>query len=66
MARRCGFLTALWLAAMAAVVSADCVCSGLDYTNGGSYLVDGSSDKPFVFTSQFQGWYPERVVGRVS
>ena len=35
--------------------SADCVCSGLDYTNGGSYLIDGSSPRDFIFTSQFSG-----------
>ncbi|KAK0619364.1 hypothetical protein B0T14DRAFT_392377, partial [Immersiella caudata] len=31
-----------------------CTCTGLDYTNGGSYLVDGTSDAPFTFTSVFQ------------
>ncbi len=45
----------LWAAA--GLVSADCTCSGLDYTNGGSYLVDGTSNKQFIFTSQFQGAY---------
>ncbi|KAK3361620.1 hypothetical protein B0T24DRAFT_496519, partial [Lasiosphaeria ovina] len=28
-----------------------CSCSGLDYTNGGSYLIDGTSDRDFTFTS---------------
>ncbi|KAM7200016.1 hypothetical protein V8F33_004190 [Rhypophila sp. PSN 637] len=30
-----------------------CSCFGLDYTNGGSYLVDGNSDSNFAFTSVF-------------
>ncbi len=48
----------LWacLTVLAGRVLADCTCSGLDYTNGGSYLIDGTSDREFVFTSQFQGW----------
>ena len=47
----------LWacLALLANRALADCTCSGLDYTNGGSYLIDGSSDRQFVFTSQFEG-----------
>jgi len=47
----------LWacLALLANRALADCTCSGLDYTNGGSYLIDGSSDREFVFTSQFSG-----------
>lgn len=36
-------------------VLGDCTCSGLDYTNGGSYLIDGTSDSNFVFTSEFAG-----------
>ena len=32
-----------------------CSCSGLDYTNGGSYLIDASSTNDFVFTSEFSG-----------
>ncbi|AEO63873.1 uncharacterized protein THITE_2015860, partial [Thermothielavioides terrestris NRRL 8126] len=31
-----------------------CSCSGLDYTDGGSYLVDGSSTNDFTFTSEFE------------
>ncbi|KAK1756961.1 hypothetical protein QBC47DRAFT_422042 [Echria macrotheca] len=30
-----------------------CTCTGLDYTNGGSYLIDGTSDDDFTFTSVF-------------
>lgn len=41
------------------LVLADCTCSGLDYTNGGSYLIDGTSDREFIFTSQFQGKYSD-------
>ena len=33
----------------------DCACIGLDYTNGGSYLLDGNSDDLFVFNSAFEG-----------
>jgi hypothetical protein len=32
-----------------------CTCSGLDYADGGSYLVDGNSDDDFTFTSAFEG-----------
>ena len=32
-----------------------CSCSGLDYANGGSYLIDGTSDHNFTFTSVFNG-----------
>ncbi|KAK0754869.1 hypothetical protein B0T18DRAFT_290158, partial [Schizothecium vesticola] len=31
-----------------------CTCTGLDYTDGGSYLVDGSSNDDFSFTSVFR------------
>jgi hypothetical protein len=40
---------------LATGASATCVCSGLDYTNGGSYLIDGASENDFVFTSEFTG-----------
>lgn len=43
------------LAVLAARVLADCTCTGLDYTNGGSYLIDGTSSNNFIFTSQFSG-----------
>lgn len=33
----------------------DCSSTGLDYTNGGSYLIDAKSDASFVFTSVFSG-----------
>lgn len=32
-----------------------CMSSGLDYTNGGSYNVDSTSNLKFSFTSVFQG-----------
>ncbi len=32
-----------------------CTCAGLDFTDGGSYLVDGNSDHDFAFTSVFSG-----------
>ncbi|KAK0727500.1 hypothetical protein B0T26DRAFT_639277, partial [Lasiosphaeria miniovina] len=45
-------LLALQLGAATADNSA-CTCTGLDYTDGGSYLVDGSADGDFTFTSVF-------------
>jgi len=33
----------------------ECSCTGLDYTDGGSYLVDGNSDQQFSFNSVFYG-----------
>lgn len=38
-----------------------CTCSGLDYTNGGSYLVDGNSDDDFTFTSVFEGCFESTI-----
>ena len=38
-----------------------CTCSGLDYTNGGSYLVDGNSDDDFTFTSVFEGCFDSTI-----
>ena len=35
--------------------NAGCSCSGLDYADGGSYLVDGNSENDFTFYSVFQG-----------
>ena len=32
-----------------------CSCAGLDYTDGGAYLVDGNSENDFTFTSTFSG-----------
>jgi hypothetical protein len=32
-----------------------CSCTGVDYTNGGSYLIDGSANLNFTFTSVFSG-----------
>ncbi|KAL1845243.1 hypothetical protein VTK73DRAFT_821 [Phialemonium thermophilum] len=43
------------LGLLAGRAAADCTVTGLDYTNGGSYLIDASSDQPFTFTSLFQG-----------
>ena len=33
----------------------ECSCAGLDYTDGGAYLVDGNSGDDFAFTSTFAG-----------
>jgi hypothetical protein len=49
---------AVWAALLAGFIAgaqADCDCYGLDYTNGGSYLIDGYSENKFSFTSQFEG-----------
>jgi hypothetical protein len=42
-----------------------CTCSGLDYTDGGSYLVDGSSDHDFTFTSVFSGMMARSLSSQV-
>jgi hypothetical protein len=51
------FFGAFWLgiAFLATLVHAECKCSGLDYTNGGSYFIDQSSKDVFTFTSLFEG-----------
>jgi hypothetical protein len=43
-----------------------CSCSGLDYTDGGSYLVDGSSTNDFTFTSEFEGLQRIRLLSWAS
>ncbi len=45
----------LLLGARAQDDNAGCSCSGLDYADGGSYLVDGNSENDFTFYSVFQG-----------
>jgi hypothetical protein len=40
--------------ALAPAAEQGCTCTGLDYTNGGSYLVDGSLEADFTFTSVFR------------
>jgi hypothetical protein len=51
-------------------VSADtgaCTCTGLDYTNGGSYLIDGSSNGQFTFNSEFEceSIYPNPISSNI-
>jgi hypothetical protein len=46
-------LAALLFAATA--FAQNCSCMGLDYTDGGSYLIDGSVQLPFTFHSVFEG-----------
>ncbi|TRX97247.1 hypothetical protein FHL15_002041 [Xylaria flabelliformis] len=41
--------------------SAACTVYGVDYSNGGSYNIDASSDELFTFTSIFQGCVQEPV-----
>jgi hypothetical protein len=33
----------------------ECTCSGLDYVDGGSYLINADSEDEFTFTSVFEG-----------
>jgi hypothetical protein len=35
--------------------SAACTSYGVDYSNGGAYYIDGSSNQYFTFVSVFQG-----------
>jgi len=49
-----GFATGAWAQG---TDDAGCSCYGLDYTNGGSYLIDGNSDVKFSFTSLFEGQF---------
>ncbi|KAK7973077.1 hypothetical protein PG996_007306 [Apiospora saccharicola] len=53
----------LWLiAALLAVrVVADCASYGVDFANGGSYNIDGSSNENFSFTTIFQGCAEESI-----
>lgn len=53
-------LLALSIPFAAAADNAACTCTGLDYTDGGSYLVDGSSNDDFAFTSVFRCKLPLR------
>ncbi len=56
MARLFGLLIPyLWVVLAAWRAHATCTCTGLDYGNGGSYLIDGSSSDRFTFTSIFEG-----------
>ncbi|KAK5656877.1 hypothetical protein OQA88_4427 [Cercophora sp. LCS_1] len=55
-----GQVLALFLLFVVSVL-ADCTCTGLDYTNGGSYLVDGTNTADFTFTSVFQSCGPDTV-----
>ena len=54
------FLTAL-LALCLGVLGQSCSSYGVDYSNGGSYYIDGSSDQYFTFISVFQGCASEMV-----
>ena len=47
----------LWilLALLLTSVRADCASYGVDYSNGGSYYIDGSSNQYFSFITVFQG-----------
>ncbi|KAI0019264.1 hypothetical protein F4780DRAFT_747733 [Xylariomycetidae sp. FL0641] len=54
----------LWaLTGLRVVVTAlaECTSYGIDYTNGGSYDIDASSDEYFAFTTAFQGCEEESI-----
>ncbi|KAK4164455.1 hypothetical protein QBC43DRAFT_288705 [Cladorrhinum sp. PSN259] len=42
-------------------VTADCTSYGVDYANGGSYYIDGSSNQYFSFITIFQGCAQESI-----
>lgn len=46
---------------VAAQTSNTCQSSGLDFTNGGSYTIDSTSNAKFSFTSIFVGCAAERI-----
>jgi hypothetical protein len=51
-----GFRCLIALLALLAVrVRADCTSYGVDYSNGGSYFIDASSNQYFTFITIFQG-----------
>ncbi|KAK8099084.1 uncharacterized protein PG998_012325 [Apiospora kogelbergensis] len=53
----------LWLIAALVTlrVAADCVSYGVDFANGGSYNIDGSSNENFSFSTIFQGCSDESI-----
>ncbi|KAK6839884.1 hypothetical protein PG989_015750 [Apiospora arundinis] len=56
-------LRRVWLisALFALRVAADCASYGVDFANGGSYNIDGSSNENFSFTTIFQGCSEETI-----
>jgi hypothetical protein len=52
--RSCWLVIALLLVRVAADAAA-CSSYGVDYSNGGSYYIDGSSNQYFSFITVFQG-----------
>ncbi|KAJ9141739.1 hypothetical protein NKR23_g7708 [Pleurostoma richardsiae] len=46
---------------LASGVTADCTSYGVDYSNGGSYYIDGSSNQYFSFITVFQGCSAESI-----
>lgn len=51
------FVAAILIVPLSAQSNQGCSCSGVDYTNGGSYLIDGTANLNFTFTSVFNGTY---------
>lgn len=47
----------LGLVLAATVAEAQCNATGIDYTDGGQYVVDASSTKNFSFATVFSGVY---------
>jgi hypothetical protein len=55
--RSCWLVLALLLVRVNAAEAA-CSSYGVDYSNGGAYYIDGSSNQYFSFITVFQGWFP--------
>ncbi|KAK4154180.1 hypothetical protein C8A00DRAFT_43041 [Chaetomidium leptoderma] len=53
----------LWvlLALLALRASAECTSYGVDYSNGGTYYIDGASNQYFSFVTVFQGCSQETI-----
>ncbi|KAK0614971.1 hypothetical protein B0T17DRAFT_582703 [Bombardia bombarda] len=49
------------LALFVGLASADCASYGVDYSNGGKYQIDGSSNQYFTFITVFQGCTQESI-----
>lgn len=56
MERVCRYLS-VFLALLTLRVAADCTSYGVDYSNGGTYSIDVSSNQYFSFITVFQGMY---------
>ncbi len=53
-----GFLALVAFVSLCLGARADCVSYGVDYSNGGAYYIDGTSNQYFSFVTVFQGRRP--------